>query len=98
MCWNGYELISLGQPKCTPATEHTPPQPGQPPVLTPVDCSQQQEFNTALYSFFTETSGGSLGVRSAGGIWGGRTERWEGVVGEPERCGLAVWADDAADI
>ncbi|CAI5966550.1 unnamed protein product [Closterium sp. NIES-65] len=60
-------LISLGQPKCAPATEHAPPLPGQPPTLTPVDCAHPQEFNTALYSFFTETSGGSLGVWSAGG-------------------------------
>ncbi|CAI6005232.1 unnamed protein product [Closterium sp. NIES-64] len=67
VCWNGYELISLGQPKCAPATEHAPPLPGQPPTLTPVDCAHPQEFNTALYSFFTETSGGSLGVWSAGG-------------------------------
>ncbi|CAI5494114.1 unnamed protein product [Closterium sp. Naga37s-1] len=62
-----FPVISLGQPKCAPATEHAPPLPGQPPTLTPVDCAHPQEFNAALYSFFTETSGGSLGVWSAGG-------------------------------
>ncbi|CAI5506572.1 unnamed protein product [Closterium sp. Naga37s-1] len=77
MCWNGY------QPKCAPATEHAPPPPGQPPVLTPVSCSQQQTFRNAL----SETFGGGLGVRSAGGAGGGRGDGGEGGDGRGEAGG-----------
>ncbi|CAI6005238.1 unnamed protein product [Closterium sp. NIES-64] len=78
MCWNGYQPISLGEPKCAPATEHAPPQPGQPPVLTPVSCAEQHTFRSALYSCFPETSEGGLGVRSTGEGGGGSGGGGEG--------------------
>ncbi|CAI5494121.1 unnamed protein product [Closterium sp. Naga37s-1] len=81
MCWNGYELISLGQPKCAPAAEHTAPPPGQDPILSPVDCTHQREFTSALSDIVSITAEARLAERSAGGRGGGRGDGGEGWLG-----------------
>ncbi|CAI7774836.1 unnamed protein product [Closterium sp. NIES-53] len=81
MCWNGYELISLGQPKCAPATEHTAPPPGQDPVLSPLDCSHKHEFTSTLLDLVSITAEARLAERNAGGRRGGKGDGGEGWLG-----------------
>ncbi|CAI5991012.1 unnamed protein product [Closterium sp. NIES-64] len=75
MCWNGQQMISLGQPQCEAAREHAPPPPNEgKPILRAVGCHKAVEFSEALRVVTDEAVNSLVHLRAAGGGGGGGGE------------------------
>ncbi|GJP34074.1 hypothetical protein CLOM_g18543 [Closterium sp. NIES-68] len=67
MCWNGHQMISLGQPQCVAAKEQAPPPPNEPkPILRAVGCHKEVEFSESLRVVTDEAVNSLVHLRDAG--------------------------------